>query len=88
MTSPADSVVSELPRIDDEDDLSQEIFRSLQPAEKIIVRSLMDTLVSGARAAGLDLWAMNPRANATREKLSQWVIDRRRTPAPAVRSKS
>lgn len=57
-------------------------YNALSEIERGVVDVMMDGLVDVGRANGMDLWLLNPRANATREKLSQWLSDRRKTSTP------
>lgn len=52
-------------------------FCALRPQEQAVVQRMMEAIIDTGQASGLDLGLLNPRANATREKISQWVIDRR-----------
>lgn len=70
-------------------ELEEASYRALSPQEQAIVQRMMESIIDIGQASGLDLWLLNPRANATREKLSQWILDRRtstETCDPADRS--
>ncbi len=65
-------------------ELESTSFNALTSKERDAVSRIMESIIDISRESGLDLWRLNPRANATQEKLSQWIIDRRATSTPGV----
>jgi hypothetical protein len=65
-------------------ELEEVTYMSLSSEEQAIVQHMMESIIDIGQASGLDLWLLNPRANATREKIAQWVIDRRELSTPSA----
>lgn len=59
-------------------------YLALTEFERGVVDQMMASLIDIGRAKGIDLWAINPRANATKEKLAQWFADRRHMSKPGT----
>lgn len=77
------SKANELPTVE-QWEIESTIYHSISEVERSVVDEMMGSLIDIGRAKGLDLWLLNPRANATREKLAQWIIDQRKKSTPGI----